>query len=119
MKFKGIVIISDIDGTYTGSPEGVRKNNEAIEYFKKDIENAPTPRFVDPFDAIAHICEIRGDYAGAVEMYREAIEVMKNEWNETERQLSVRSGHGHAHKRDLHRHILRAAVPRAAAERSA
>jgi len=34
MKFKGIIIISDIDGTYTGSDEGVRKNNGAIEYFK-------------------------------------------------------------------------------------
>lgn len=36
MKFKGKVIISDIDGTYTGSPEGVRRNNDAIEYFKSE-----------------------------------------------------------------------------------
>jgi len=36
MKFKGSIIISDIDGTYTGSAEGVRKNNEAIEYFKSE-----------------------------------------------------------------------------------
>ncbi len=36
MKFKGKIIISDIDGTYTGSDEGVRKNNEAIEYFKSE-----------------------------------------------------------------------------------
>lgn len=34
MKFSGKIIISDIDGTYTGSDEGVKKNNEAIEYFK-------------------------------------------------------------------------------------
>lgn len=36
MKFKDKVIISDIDGTYTGSPEGVKRNNEAIEYFKSE-----------------------------------------------------------------------------------
>ena len=36
MKFKDKVIISDIDGTYTGSDEGVRRNNEAIEYFKSE-----------------------------------------------------------------------------------
>ena len=36
MKFKDKIIISDIDGTYTGSAEGVRKNNEAIEYFKSE-----------------------------------------------------------------------------------
>ena len=36
MKFKGKVIISDIDGTYTGSAEGVRRNNEAIEYFRSE-----------------------------------------------------------------------------------
>ena len=36
MKFKGKIIISDIDGTYTGSDEGERKNNEAIEYFKSE-----------------------------------------------------------------------------------
>lgn len=36
MKFSGKIIISDIDGTYTGSPEGIRRNNEAIEYFKSE-----------------------------------------------------------------------------------
>ena len=36
MKFKDKVIITDIDGTYTGSEEGVRRNNEAIEYFKSE-----------------------------------------------------------------------------------
>lgn len=36
MKFKDKIIISDIDGTYTGSDEGVRRNNEAIEYFKSE-----------------------------------------------------------------------------------
>ena len=36
MKFKGKVIIADIDGTYTGSAEGVRRNNEAIEYFRSE-----------------------------------------------------------------------------------
>lgn len=34
MKFSGKIIISDIDGTYTGSEAGIKRNNEAIEYFK-------------------------------------------------------------------------------------
>ncbi len=36
MKFSGKIIISDVDGTYTGSPDGIKRNNEAIEYFKKN-----------------------------------------------------------------------------------
>ena len=36
MKFSGKIIISDIDGTYTGSAEGIKRNNEAIEYFKNN-----------------------------------------------------------------------------------
>ncbi len=36
MKFSGKIIISDVDGTYTGSAEGIKRNNEAIEYFKKN-----------------------------------------------------------------------------------
>lgn len=36
MKFSGKIIISDVDGTYTGSPEGIQRNKEAIEYFKSN-----------------------------------------------------------------------------------
>ncbi|MBQ7161708.1 MAG: helix-turn-helix domain-containing protein [Clostridia bacterium] len=70
--------------SYANEMAKLCRYDEAVEYFKKDIEAAPKPRFVDPFEAIAHICEIRGDLAGAIEMYREAMEVMKTEWNETE-----------------------------------
>ncbi len=33
MKFSGKIIISDVDGTLTGSEEGMKKNIEAIKYF--------------------------------------------------------------------------------------
>ncbi len=33
MKFEGKIIISDVDGTLTGSSEGIKKNIEAIKYF--------------------------------------------------------------------------------------
>ncbi len=33
MKFSGKIIISDVDGTLTGSPEGIKRNIEAIKYF--------------------------------------------------------------------------------------
>ncbi len=36
MKFSGKIIISDIDGTYTGSESGIKRNNEAIRYFKEN-----------------------------------------------------------------------------------
>ena len=69
---------------YASEMAKICRYDKAVEYFKKDIELAPAPRYVDPFEAIAHICEIRGDYSGAVDMYRQAMEIMKTEWNETE-----------------------------------
>ncbi len=33
MKFDGKIIISDVDGTLTGSDEGIKKNIEAVKYF--------------------------------------------------------------------------------------
>ena len=39
MKFSGKIIISDIDGTYTGSEAGIKRNNEAIEYFNTAIKH--------------------------------------------------------------------------------
>ena len=70
--------------TYANEMVKLCRYDKAIEFFKKDIESAPKPRFIDPFEAIAHIQEIRGDYEAAVGTYRDIIEVMKTEWNEVE-----------------------------------
>ena len=42
------------------------------------------PRFYDDEESIAHICEIRGDYAGAIEMRWQIIALLKSDWNVTE-----------------------------------
>lgn len=58
--------------------------DEAVEYYKKAMALRPRPRFIDCEEAVADICEIRGDYAGAIEMRKACIELMREDWNETE-----------------------------------
>ena len=40
----------------------------------------PSPKFTDSATSIAHICEIRGDRAGAISAYREVLRLQKEEW---------------------------------------
>ena len=40
----------------------------------------PSPKYVDSAASIAHICEIRGDRAGAVSAYREQLRLLHEEW---------------------------------------
>ena len=54
--------------------------DKAIEWYRKGQEMQPSPKFTDSAASIAHICEIRGDKAGAVEAYREVLHLMKEEW---------------------------------------
>ena len=44
----------------------------------------PPPRFVDPAEAIAQICEIRGDYEAAIACYEKVIAIEKADWHETQ-----------------------------------
>jgi len=54
--------------------------DEAIEWYRKGQEMQPSPKFTDSAASIAHICEIRGDRAGAITAYREVLDLQKNEW---------------------------------------
>ena len=54
--------------------------DKAIEWYRKGQEMQPSPKFTDSAASIAHICEIRGDRAGAIAAYREVLELQKNEW---------------------------------------
>lgn len=58
--------------------------DEAIEFFKKYTELASHPQFVDAFESIAKIYEIRGEYEKAIESYEKVICVLKEDWNETQ-----------------------------------
>ena len=40
----------------------------------------PAPKFIDSAMSIAHICEIRGDKAGAIEAYREVLRIQREDW---------------------------------------
>ncbi len=54
--------------------------DKAIEWYRKGQEIQPSPKFTDSAVSIAHICEIRGDQAGAVSAYREQLRLMREEW---------------------------------------
>ena len=54
--------------------------DRAIEWYRKGQEIQPSPKYADSARSIAHICEIRGDKAGAIEAYKEELRIMKEEW---------------------------------------
>ena len=54
--------------------------DKAIEWYRKGQEIQPSPKFTDSAQSIAHICEIRGDHAGAVAAYREVLRLQREEW---------------------------------------
>ena len=56
--------------------------DEAIADYEKAMALMPSPRFIDPDEAIAQICEIRGDYETAIACYEKVIELMRTDWSE-------------------------------------
>ncbi|MBQ6427215.1 MAG: helix-turn-helix transcriptional regulator [Oscillospiraceae bacterium] len=54
--------------------------DKAIEWYRRGQELQPSPKYVDSAVSIAHICEIRGDKAGAAAAYKEALRLMKEDW---------------------------------------
>ena len=54
--------------------------DKAIEWYRKGQEMQPSPKYIDSAASIAHICEIRGDKAGAIAAYREVLQLLKEEW---------------------------------------
>ncbi len=54
--------------------------DKAIEWYRKGQEMQPSPKFPDSAMSIAHICEIRGDKAGAIAAYREQLRLLREDW---------------------------------------
>ena len=54
--------------------------NRAIDWYRRGQELQPSPKFTDSAASIAHICEIRGDKAGAIESYREVLRLLREDW---------------------------------------
>ncbi len=58
--------------------------DEAIQYYRRAQELQPPPKYTDAQITAAHIYEIQGKYAEAVESLKEQLEILKNEWSITE-----------------------------------
>ncbi|MBO4885390.1 MAG: helix-turn-helix transcriptional regulator [Clostridia bacterium] len=52
----------------------------AIAWYRKGQEMQPSPKFTDSAMSVAHICEIRGDRAGAIAAYQEQLRLQREEW---------------------------------------
>ena len=57
---------------------------EAIALYEKALALSPRPRFTDPVNAIAQLYEIQGQYEKAIEFYQKEIEIVREDWNETQ-----------------------------------
>ncbi len=54
--------------------------DQAVAWYRKGQELQPSPKYTDSANSVAHICEIRGDRAGAIEAYREVERLQREEW---------------------------------------
>lgn len=56
------------------------KYEEGLRYYKKALDVQKSPPLLDPLEAIAQLCEIRGDINGAIAAKREQAERTEKEW---------------------------------------
>lgn len=55
----------------------------AKEHYKRSISLLPTPRYVDPIDSLAQVCEMDGDIEGAIATRKFELEVSEKDWGAT------------------------------------
>lgn len=54
---------------------------EAKAQYRKALETQQSPRFCDPFDSIAQVCELQGNFQEAIDVLNEELEVQQTEWH--------------------------------------
>lgn len=59
------------------------KGTEARAYYRKALDCMTAPRYVDPIEALAQLCEMQGDIPGAIAVWQEELEIYEKEWNFT------------------------------------
>lgn len=59
------------------------RGEEAHAYYRKALDVQMAPRFVDPCEAMAQLCVVRGDILGAIAVLEEELELFDKEWNFT------------------------------------
>lgn len=63
--------------------------DEAMEYYRKALEIQKEPPLLDPLQAMAQLCEIRGDIPGALAARREEAERIENQWHVSGEELDM------------------------------
>ncbi len=63
------------------------KYDEGMAYYRRAMDVQKAPPLVDPLQAMAQLCEIRGDIAGAIAAKREEAECVENQWHITGEEL--------------------------------
>ncbi len=56
---------------------------KAKDYYRMYLSCKEPPRYTDGLTSIAQLCEIQGDYAGAIQAIREEIQVLATDWGTT------------------------------------
>lgn len=56
---------------------------EAKGYYRKALEIQKPPRYTDATSSIAQVCELQGDWQGAIAAHEEEIAILRDEWNTT------------------------------------
>ena len=63
--------------------------DEAMSYYRKALDVQNEPPLVDPLQAMAQLCEGRGDIPGALAARREEADCIENQWHITGEELDV------------------------------
>ena len=56
---------------------------EAKESYRRAISLMPPPRYADPIDSLAKVCEMDGDIPGAIAARKLELEIAETEWGDT------------------------------------
>lgn len=56
---------------------------QAKVYYRKALDVQDKPKFCDPYDSIAQVCELQGNFREAIDVLKEELEIQKTDWNTT------------------------------------
>ena len=62
---------------------------KALEYYRRALDVQKEPPMLDPLQAMAQLCEIRGDIPGALAARREEADRIENQWHITGEELDM------------------------------
>ena len=63
--------------------------DEGMIYYRKALDVQKEPPMLDPLQAMAQLCEIRGDIPGAIAARREEADRIENQWHISGEELDM------------------------------